>query len=121
MMLRLEKLVKLSARSFSNIGYHTEPAFTICKLHRAEKNLKPYAAGIWFSLFKIGRITLENSAMERRKEDRMERDTEALRKELLDEACAGAFSGLGAMILDADEIQNADESKLEEIARRYGK
>ena len=80
----------------------------------------------------------------------MERDTEALRKELLDEACAGAFSGLeeiamlyltredslellplsarssnclglGAMILDADEIQNADGSKLEEIARRYGK
>ena len=68
-----------------------------------------------------GRITLENSAMERKKEDRMERDTEALRKELLDEACAGAFSGLGAMILDADEIQNADGSKLEEIARRYGK
>lgn len=51
----------------------------------------------------------------------MERDTEALRKELLDEACAGAFSGLGAMILDEDEIQNADGSKLEEIARRYGK
>lgn len=51
----------------------------------------------------------------------MERDTEALRKELLDEACAGAFSGLGAMILDADEIQNADGAKLEEIARRYGK
>lgn len=81
----------------------------------------PYAAGIWFSLFKNGRMTLENSAMERKKEDRMERDTEALRKELLDEACAGAFSGLGAMILDADEIQNADGSKLEEIARRYGK
>ena len=49
----------------------------------------------------------------------MERDTEALRKELLEEA--GAFSGLGAMILDADEIQNADGAKLEEIARRYGK
>jgi hypothetical protein len=82
---------------------------------------RPYAACIWFSLFKNGRVTLENSAMEREKEDRMERDTEALRKELLDEACAGAFSGLGAMILDADEIQNADGSKLEEIARRYGK
>jgi hypothetical protein len=37
-------------------------------------------------------------------------DTESLRRELMDEACAGAFSGLGAMILDA-----------EEIARRYGK
>lgn len=48
-------------------------------------------------------------------------DTEALRRRLLDEACAGAFSGLGAMILDADEIRNADADKLEEIARRYGK
>lgn len=47
-------------------------------------------------------------------------DTETLRKELLDEACAGAFSGLGAMILDADEIRNADADELEEIARRYG-
>ena len=51
----------------------------------------------------------------------MERDTEALRKELLDEACAGAFSGLGAMILDADEIRSANLEELEEIARRYGK
>ena len=25
-------------------------------------------------------------------------DTEALRRELMDEACAGAFSGLGAML-----------------------
>lgn len=51
----------------------------------------------------------------------MERDTEDLRRELLDEAYAGAFSGLGAMILDADEIQNADREELEEIARRYGR
>lgn len=51
----------------------------------------------------------------------MERDTEALRKELLDEAYAGAFSGLGAMILDAGEIRNADKEELEEIARRYGR
>lgn len=48
-------------------------------------------------------------------------DTEALRRELLDEACAGAFSGLGAMILDVDEIRNADADELEKIARRYGK
>lgn len=48
-------------------------------------------------------------------------DTEALRRELLDEACAGAFSGLGTMILDVDEIRNADAGELEEIARRYGK
>lgn len=51
----------------------------------------------------------------------MERDTEALRKDLLDEAYAGAFSGLGAMILDVEEIRNADREELEEIARRYGK
>ena len=47
-------------------------------------------------------------------------DTESLRKQLLDEACAGAFSGLGAMILDEEEIRNADPEELEEIARRYG-
>ena len=46
---------------------------------------------------------------------------EALRQELLDEAYAGAFSGLGAMFLDVDEIRNADASELEEIARRYGR
>ena len=59
--------------------------------------------------------------MERRKEDGMERETENLRKELLEEAYAGAFSGLGAMILDADEIRRADGDELEEIARRYGR
>lgn len=51
----------------------------------------------------------------------MEQDTEALRKELLEEAYAGAFSGLGAMLLDADEICRADRDELEEIARRYGR
>ena len=51
----------------------------------------------------------------------MNDDTEDLRQELLDEAYAGAFSGLGAMLLDADEIQNADAEELEEIARRYGR
>lgn len=59
--------------------------------------------------------------MGRKKEDHMEQDTEALRKELLDEAYAGAFSGLGAMLLDADEIRNADKNELEEIARRTGR
>lgn len=48
-------------------------------------------------------------------------ETESLRKELLDEAYAGAFSGFGAMLLDADEIRNADKDELKEIARRYGK
>lgn len=51
----------------------------------------------------------------------MERDTEALRRELLNEAYAGAFSGLGAMILDADTIRGADKEELEEIARRTGR
>lgn len=47
--------------------------------------------------------------------------TEALRQELLDEAYAGAFSGLEAMLLDADEILNADAEELKEIAQRYGR
>ena len=47
-------------------------------------------------------------------------DNETLRRELLDEVYAGAFSGLGAMILDAEEIRRADGGELEEIARRYG-
>ena len=45
-------------------------------------------------------------------------DTDALRRELMDEACAGAFSGLGAMLLDEEEIRNAYPEELEEIARR---
>ena len=47
-------------------------------------------------------------------------DNETLRRELLDEAYAGAFSGLGPMLMDAEEIRNADSEELEEIARRYG-
>lgn len=50
----------------------------------------------------------------------MDNDIEALRRELLDEVCAGAFSGLGAMLLDAEEIQTADGDELRKIARRYG-
>ncbi len=50
----------------------------------------------------------------------MYNDTEALRRELLDEAYAGAFSGLGPILLDTEEIRNADSEELEEIARRYG-
>lgn len=40
---------------------------------------------------------------------------------LLYEAYAGAFSGLGAMLLDTDEIRRADADELKEIARRYGR
>lgn len=50
----------------------------------------------------------------------MSDDTEALRQALLREIYAGAFSGLGAMLLDEDEIRNADKEELEQIARRYG-
>ena len=45
---------------------------------------------------------------------------EDLRRALLDEVYAGAFSGLPAMLLDEDEIRRADADELEEIARRYG-
>lgn len=51
----------------------------------------------------------------------MDNDTEALRREILDEAYAGTLSGLGAMLLDVDEIQKADADELKEIARRYGR
>ena len=47
-------------------------------------------------------------------------DIETLRQQLLNEVYAGAFSGLGAMPLDADEIRRADADELEKIARRYG-
>jgi len=47
-------------------------------------------------------------------------DTEELREQLLTEVCAGAFSGLGAMILDEDRICKADEEELKEIAAQYG-
>ena len=47
-------------------------------------------------------------------------DIETLRQQLLNEVYAGAFSGLGAMLLDADEIRRADADELEKIARRYG-
>lgn len=48
------------------------------------------------------------------------RDTEELRKELLADVYAGAMSGLGAMILDENRIQNADADELEKIAKEYG-
>lgn len=47
-------------------------------------------------------------------------DTEELREQLLTEACAGAFSGLGAMILDEERIRKADDEELQEIAAQYG-
>lgn len=44
-----------------------------------------------------------------------------LRQKLLDDVYAGAFSGgMPAMLLEEDEIRNADDEELEEIARRHG-
>ena len=44
-----------------------------------------------------------------------------LRQKLLDDVYAGAFSGgMPVMLLEEDEIRNADEEELEEIARRHG-
>lgn len=46
---------------------------------------------------------------------------EELRQKLLDEIYAGAFAGgMPAMLLDEDEIKNADGEELRRIARRYG-
>ena len=47
-------------------------------------------------------------------------DTAQLRQQLLDEIYAGAFSGLGAMLLDEKTVLEADPEELEELARRYG-
>lgn len=45
---------------------------------------------------------------------------ENLRRKMTDELSAGAFSGLGAMILDEEEVRMAGPQELEELARRYG-
>lgn len=50
----------------------------------------------------------------------MGHELEDLRQELLDEMYAGAFAGFGAMLLDEDEIRNADEEELNGLADRYG-
>lgn len=48
-------------------------------------------------------------------------ETKTLRQELLDEVYAAAFGGgIPAMLMDEDDIQNADPVELQEIARRYG-
>ena len=43
-----------------------------------------------------------------------------LRQKLLDDVYAGVFAGMPAMLLEEDEIRNADDEELEEIARRHG-
>lgn len=47
-------------------------------------------------------------------------EDEQLRKQLLDDIYAGAFSDLPAMLADEDEIKNAGTEELQCIARRYG-
>lgn len=47
-------------------------------------------------------------------------NAEELRRKLLEEIYAGAFAGMPAMLLDEDEIRDADEEELIEIAKRYG-
>ena len=47
-------------------------------------------------------------------------NTEELRRKLLEEIYAGAFAGMPDMLLDEDEIRDADEEELIEIAKRYG-
>ena len=45
---------------------------------------------------------------------------EELRRQLLDELYACAFSGFPAALSDEDEIKNATPEELERIAWRYG-
>ena len=47
-------------------------------------------------------------------------NVEELRQLLLDEIWAGAASGLGAVLLDEQEIRRAGPEELETIAQRYG-
>lgn len=47
-------------------------------------------------------------------------DSEDLRRKLLDDIYAGAVCGMGAMLLEEDEIRRADDKELEEIAQRHG-
>ena len=47
-------------------------------------------------------------------------DREDLRRKLLDGVYAGAACGMGAMLLEEDEIRQAGDEELEEIAKRHG-
>ena len=47
-------------------------------------------------------------------------DSEDLRRKLLDDIYAGEVCGMGAMLLEEDEIREADDKELEEIAQRHG-
>lgn len=47
-------------------------------------------------------------------------DLEELRKALLSDSCAGAFSGMPAMIMDVERIRNADAEELLKLAKEHG-
>ena len=47
-------------------------------------------------------------------------DYEKLRKDLSEDSCAAAFSGLGASFLDAVDVEKASDEELLEIAKRRG-
>ena len=47
-------------------------------------------------------------------------ELEQLRQTLLTEQYAGAFSGLGAMLLDENRVRQAGPEELEALARQYG-
>ena len=47
-------------------------------------------------------------------------ETEALRQKLLDEIWVGGCAGLGAMLLDEEEIRSAGPEQLRALARQYG-
>lgn len=47
-------------------------------------------------------------------------DPEALRQSLLEEIWAGASSGLGALLLDEEQVRRAGPEELERIARQFG-
>ena len=49
-----------------------------------------------------------------------DRETEALRRRLLDEVYAMASAGMGAALLDESAIRYADAEALVEIAKHYG-
>lgn len=67
-----------------------------------------------------GKVVYNKAIINNEKGRCLRMTTEELRQTLLDEIYAGAFSGMGAMILDEDRIRNAGVEELEELAREYG-
>lgn len=47
-------------------------------------------------------------------------DIERLRQAILNELYAGAFAGMPAMLVEAEDVKHADYEELIQIAERYG-